>query len=63
MIILIVSVSPVFACCPRCSQYEENAQGYMIDVKEGGSVTFLGDFEGTEVRNVRSMFNNAGNME
>eukprot|EP00904_Undaria_pinnatifida_P009397 jgi/Undpi1/5588/HiC_scaffold_2.g00864.m1 len=45
------------------SGYEENAQGYMIDVKEGGSVTFLGDFEGTEVRNVKAMFYNAGSMD
>ena len=55
------------ACCAGLpaapSQYEENAQGFMIDVKEGGSVTFLGDFEGREVRNVRSMFYNAGSME
>lgn len=45
------------------SGYEENAQGYMIDVKEGGSVTFLGAFEANAVRNVKSTFNNAGNME
>eukprot|EP00904_Undaria_pinnatifida_P009445 jgi/Undpi1/5630/HiC_scaffold_2.g00905.m1 len=55
------------ACCAGLpaapSQYEENAQGFMIDVKEGGSVTFLGDFEGREVRNVRSMFYNAGSMD
>ena len=35
----------------------------MINVKEGGTVTFTGDFSGREVDNVRSMFYNAGSME
>lgn len=35
----------------------------MLDVKEGGSVTFTGKFDGTGVENVRSMFYNAGTIE
>lgn len=41
----------------------ENPPGFLIDVKEGGSVTFTGDFVGQDVDNVRSMFFNAGSME
>lgn len=55
------------ACCAgfpgSSSQSIENPQGSMIDVKEGGSVTFLSDFIAKEVRNVRSVFTNAGTME
>ena len=44
-------------------QYSGNVGGFMIDVKEGGSVTFTGKFGGREVDNVFSMFFNAGSME
>lgn len=44
-------------------QNHENVGGFMIDVKEGGSVTFTGKFGGREVKNVFSMFDNAGSME
>lgn len=35
----------------------------MVDVKEGGAVTFTGKFESTGVVNVLSVFYNAGSVE
>lgn len=46
-----------------CSQSVEDADGYLLYVKEGGSATFSGKFVGKGVENAYSMFKNEGAIE
>lgn len=44
-------------------KYVENAGDYMLSVYDDASVTFTGKFRASQVRNVRSVFNNLGTVE
>lgn len=41
----------------------ENAPGYMLDIYDDATVTFMGKFRGSKVNNVRSLFYSSGNLE
>ena len=44
-------------------QDREGGSGYMLEVHADGTAMFLGDFHGSDVDNIRSMFYNSGTME
>lgn len=44
-------------------QSSEGGDGYMLEVHDDGTAMFLGDFLGSDVDNIRSMFYNSGTME
>lgn len=50
-----------------CSYLQEDQDDfgtvYMLEVLEGGSVEFVGDMNGQELENMRSVFYNAGEIE
>lgn len=60
---LIASRSHVCRTCGCCHQGGEGETGFIVDVEEGGSATFLGKVVAKEVSNVFAIFRNAGALE
>ncbi len=50
--------TPLSALRPYQQEIEDDYGGYMVQVMSGGSVEFTGEFYGTELKNMRSVFFN-----
>ena len=46
-----------------CKKALEGGTGYMLEVYDGASVTFMGKFRASQIKNIRSVFYNSGAIE
>ncbi|CAN0279610.1 unnamed protein product [Pylaiella littoralis] len=53
---------PTIEIGPNSGDFD-NPRGFVFDLYEGSTVTFMGEFLGSEVENVRSMFYSTGSIE